>query len=33
LEREGEVVHVIAGKLSDMTDHLGSLCSSSRDFH
>jgi len=33
LEREGEVIHVIAGKLSDMTDHLGSLSSSSRDFH
>ncbi|WP_250658612.1 error-prone DNA polymerase [Alkalimarinus coralli] len=33
LEREGEVVHVIAGKLIDITDHLGGLRSSSRDFH
>lgn len=33
LEKEGEVVHVIAGKLTDMTQHLSSLRSSSRDFH
>lgn len=33
LEREGQVVHVIAGKLFDMTQHLGNLRSASRDFH
>ncbi|KZZ59229.1 error-prone DNA polymerase [Oleiphilus sp. HI0125] len=33
LEREGDVVHVIAGKLTDMTQHLSQLRVSSRDFH
>jgi error-prone DNA polymerase len=33
LEREGEVVHVIAGKLEDMTEQLAGLQSRSRDFH
>lgn len=33
LGKEGEVVHVIAGKLIDMTEHLGSLRAFSRDFH
>jgi error-prone DNA polymerase len=33
LEREGEVVHVIAGRLTDMSQHLDTLCASSRDFH
>ncbi len=33
LEREGEVVHIIAGKLEDMTEHLADLQSRSRDFH
>jgi error-prone DNA polymerase len=33
VEREGEVVHVIAGKLVDMTPMLGSLPTTSRDFH
>jgi len=33
VEREGEVVHVIAGKLVDMTPLLGSLPTRSRDFH
>jgi error-prone DNA polymerase len=33
VEREGEVVHVIAGRLVDMTPMLGSLPTRSRDFH
>ncbi|WP_367988646.1 error-prone DNA polymerase [Vibrio sp. NTOU-M3] len=33
LEREGEVTHVIAGKLMDVTDHLTGLKTKSRDFH
>lgn len=33
LEREGEVVHVIAGKLIDLTPHLTELSTHSRDFH
>ncbi|MGD8172229.1 error-prone DNA polymerase [Vibrio sp. TRT 21S02] len=33
LEREGEVTHVIAGRLMDVTDHLTGLKTKSRDFH
>ena len=33
VEREGEVVHVIAGRLVDLTPLLGSLQTRSRDFH
>jgi error-prone DNA polymerase len=33
LEREGEVVHLIAGHLRDQTALLGSLVARSRDFH
>jgi len=33
LEREGEVVHVIAGRLRDQTPLLGKLTTRSRDFH
>ncbi len=33
LEREGDVTHVIAGKLIDCTHHLAALQSKSRDFH
>ncbi|GHG01471.1 error-prone DNA polymerase [Thalassotalea marina] len=33
LEREGEVTHVIAGKLIDLTDELATLKTTSRDFH
>ncbi|MBE3658235.1 error-prone DNA polymerase [Vibrio navarrensis] len=33
LEREGEVIHVIAGKLIDLTPHLTELSTHSRDFH
>ncbi|MHA2937671.1 error-prone DNA polymerase [Vibrio sp. RC27] len=33
LEKEGDVMHVIAGKLIDLTDKLASLSSRSRDFH
>ncbi len=33
LEREGEVVHLIAGRLRDQTSLLGSLITRSRDFH
>lgn len=33
LEREGEVVHVIAGRLRDQTSLLGQLVTRSRDFH
>jgi error-prone DNA polymerase len=33
LEREGEVVHLIAGRLRDQTALLGNLLTRSRDFH
>jgi error-prone DNA polymerase len=33
VEREGEVVHLIAGRLVDLTPMLGSLSTRSRDFH
>jgi error-prone DNA polymerase len=33
LERDGEVVHLIAGRLTDHSALLGSLSTSSRDFH
>jgi DNA-directed DNA polymerase III PolC len=33
LEREGEVVHLIAGRLRDQTPLLGNLLARSRDFH
>jgi error-prone DNA polymerase len=33
LEREGEVVHLIAGRLRDQTALLGNLLARSRDFH
>jgi error-prone DNA polymerase len=33
LEKEGDVMHVIAGKLIDLSDKLASLSSHSRDFH
>jgi error-prone DNA polymerase len=33
LEREGEVTHVIAGRLIDLTDRLAGLQTQSRDFH
>ncbi|MDN3679735.1 error-prone DNA polymerase [Vibrio tapetis subsp. quintayensis] len=33
LEREGEVTHVIAGKLIDLTDNAAKLVTKSRDFH
>jgi len=33
IEREGDVVHVIAGRLADMTPLLGTLPTRSRDFH
>ncbi|NOH32258.1 error-prone DNA polymerase [Vibrio chagasii] len=33
LEKEGEVVHVIAGKLIDITDEIVGLITKSRDFH
>ena len=33
VEREGEVVHLIAGRLVDLTPMLGSLQTHSRDFH
>ncbi|SON49740.1 error-prone DNA polymerase [Vibrio tapetis] len=33
LEREGEVTHVIAGKLIDLTDNAATLMTKSRDFH
>ncbi|QDP00585.1 error-prone DNA polymerase [Thalassotalea sp. PS06] len=33
LEREGEVIHVIAGKLIDRSDELARLNTQSRDFH
>ena len=33
LEREGEVVHLIAGRLRDQSSLLGNLLTRSRDFH
>ncbi len=33
LERQGEVTHLIAGRLKDLTPMLGSLVTQSRDFH
>jgi error-prone DNA polymerase len=33
LEREGEVVHLIAKRLVDHSELLGTLPTSSRDFH
>ncbi|MGR5119331.1 error-prone DNA polymerase [Vibrio astriarenae] len=33
LEREGEVTHIIAGRLIDVSDKLGKLDSHSREFH
>ena len=33
VEREGDVVHVLAGRLVDLTPMLGSLPTKSRDFH
>jgi error-prone DNA polymerase len=33
LERQGEVVHLIAGRLKDLTPLLGNLVTQSRDFH
>ncbi len=33
LEREGDVVHLIANRLSDHTAMLGQLATESRDFH
>ena len=33
IEREGEVIHVVAGKLEDHTRWLGKLLTRSRDFH
>ena len=33
VEREGEVVHVLAGRLVDLSPLLGALATRSRDFH
>jgi len=33
IEREGTVVHVLAGRLADLTPMLGELPTKSRDFH
>ena len=33
LQREGEVIHLVAKRLVDLTDWLGRLATSSRDFH
>ena len=33
VEREGEVVHILAGRLVDLTPMLGALPTRSRDFH
>jgi len=33
LERQGEVAHLIAGRLRDLTPLLGNLVTQSRDFH
>ena len=33
VEREGQVVHVLAGRLADLSPMLGDLQTRSRDFH
>jgi error-prone DNA polymerase len=33
VERENEVIHVVAGHVSDQTPLLGKLATTSRDFH
>ena len=33
IQREGEVIHLVAQKLSDHTGLLGTLATASRDFH
>jgi error-prone DNA polymerase len=33
VEREGSVVHILAGRLVDLTPMLGALPTRSRDFH
>jgi len=33
VERDGAVIHVVAGRLTDHSDWLGKLRSRSRDFH
>ncbi|HSG90595.1 MAG TPA: OB-fold nucleic acid binding domain-containing protein, partial [Pseudomonadales bacterium] len=33
MEREGPVIHVVAGHIADYSHHIGSLRSQSRDFH
>ena len=33
VEREGQVVHVLAGRLADLSPMLGNLATRSRDFH
>jgi error-prone DNA polymerase len=33
LEREGRVIHVVAGHVADYSHHLGELRADSRDFH
>ena len=33
IEKEGDIVHVMAGKLSDLSHLINSLPVSSRDFH
>ena len=33
VEREGEVVHVLAGRFADLSPLLGDLRARSRDFH
>lgn len=33
VEKEGDVVHVIAGKLIDLSNKLAALSTQSRDFH
>jgi error-prone DNA polymerase len=33
IEREGEVIHIIAGRLEDLSDQIPQLSTKSRDFH
>jgi error-prone DNA polymerase len=33
IQREGEVIHLVASRLFDYTELLGSLMTASRDFH
>ncbi len=33
IEKEGEVIHIIAGQLINLSDELAQLSSRSRDFH